>query len=63
MLDLSQLTFIDSSGIHVILELQKRCAQQNVRFVIAPGSSAGQRAFEVLGLARALPFLSATPWG
>jgi anti-anti-sigma factor len=63
VLDLSQLTFIDSSAIHVILELQKRCAQQNVRLVIAPGPRAVQRPFEVLGLTRALPFLTAAPWG
>jgi anti-anti-sigma factor len=63
VLDLSQLTFIDSSAIHVILGLQKRCAQQNVRLVIAPGPRAVQRPFEVLGLTRALPFLADAPWG
>jgi hypothetical protein len=52
VLDLSRLTFIDSSAIHIILELQKRCARQQVRLVIAPGSRAVQRPFEVLELTR-----------
>ena len=63
VLDLSQLTFIDSSAIHVILELQKRCAQRNVRLVIAPGPRAVQRPFEILGLTIALPLLTARGWG
>jgi anti-sigma B factor antagonist len=59
VLDLSQLTFIDSSAIHVILELQNRAAQQNIRLVIAPGGRAVQRPFEVLGLTATLPFRTA----
>jgi anti-sigma B factor antagonist len=59
VLDLSQLTFIDSSAIHVILELQNRAAQQNIRLVIAPGGRAVQRPFEVLGLTATLPFRAA----
>jgi anti-sigma B factor antagonist len=62
VLDLSQLTFIDTSAIHVILELQSRAARQNTRLVITPGGRAVQRPFEVLGLAAALPFLNATAW-
>lgn len=59
VLDLSQLTFIDTSAIHVILELQTRSAQQNVRLVIAPGRRAVQHPFEVLGLTAVLPFRNA----
>jgi anti-anti-sigma factor len=57
VLDLSQLTFIDSTGIHVALELAKRSIQQNVRLVIVPGPPAVQRPFEILQLTDALPFL------
>jgi len=63
VLDLSQLTFIDSSAIHIMLNLQRRCAQQNVRLVIAPGGRAVQRPFEILGLTTVLPFLTAMGWG
>lgn len=59
VLDLGQLTFIDTSAIHVMLELQHRSAHHGVRLVIAPGSRAVQRPFEVLGLTFALPFLGA----
>lgn len=59
VLDLSQLTFIDSSGIRVILELQKRSAQQDIRLVIVPGPPAVQCLFEILRLTHALPFLAA----
>lgn len=62
VLDLGELTFIDSSAVHVILGLQKRCAQQHVRFVIAPGCRAVQRPFEILGLIPGLPFLAGTAW-
>ncbi len=59
VLDLSQLTFIDSSGIHVVLELQKASTQQNVRLVIVPGPRAVQRPFEILRLTDLLPFVAA----
>jgi anti-sigma B factor antagonist len=59
VLDLSQLTFIDSSGIHVVHELHKRSTHQDAHLVIVPGSGAVQRTFEVLGLVDALPFLTA----
>lgn len=62
VLDLSRLTFIDTSAIHVILELRQRSASQNVRLVIAPGGRAAQRPFEVLGLTGTLPFLDAAAW-
>jgi anti-anti-sigma factor len=59
VLDLSQLTFIDSSGIHVVEQLHKRSTHQMVRLVIVPGPRAVRRPFEILGLAAALPFLAA----
>jgi anti-anti-sigma factor len=64
VLDLSQLTFIDSSGIQVVLELQKCSTEQGFRFVIVPGPPAVQRPFEILGLTGLLPFLPAAnpPW-
>jgi anti-sigma B factor antagonist len=61
VLDLSQLTFIDSSGIHVVLELHKRSRQRNVRLVIVPGPRAVRRPFEILGLTKVLPFLAMAP--
>jgi anti-anti-sigma factor len=57
VLDLSQLTFIDSSGIHTAIELAKRTRAENVRMVIVPGPRQVQRVFEICGLTDVLPFL------
>jgi anti-anti-sigma factor len=45
VLDLSQLSFIDVSGMRVILELHKRSIQQYVHLVIVPGPRSVQRPF------------------
>jgi anti-sigma B factor antagonist len=58
VLDLSHLSFIDSTGIRVVLEVAKRSSQQNVHLVIVPGSAAVQRTFEVLQMTSVLPFLA-----
>jgi anti-sigma B factor antagonist len=58
VLDLDQVSFIDSSGVHVLVELHKRSARQNVRLVIVPGPRAIQRLFDISQLTEALPFLS-----
>lgn len=59
VLDLSQVSFIDSSGIRVVLELHQRSTQRNVHLVIVPGPRAVRRPFEILGLTDRLPFLRA----
>jgi anti-sigma B factor antagonist len=61
VLDLSALSFIDSTGIHGVIELERRSLGQNVRLVIVPGPPTVQRPFEILGLTDTLPFLAATP--
>ncbi len=60
VLDLHRLSFIDSSGLHITLELHKRAARQNTRLVIVPGPRAVQRPFEICKLTQELPFLPAT---
>jgi anti-sigma B factor antagonist len=57
VLDLSGLRFIDSSGVHVVIELRKRSMLQNTRLVIVPGPRAVQRLFELCQLTNVLPFL------
>jgi anti-anti-sigma factor len=56
VLDLSQLTFIDSSGLRVAVELQKRSRRQNTRLVVVPGSPAAQRLLEMCQLNEVVPF-------
>jgi anti-anti-sigma factor len=50
VLDLSRLSFIDSSGMHATADLHWRVAQQNARLEIIPGPRAVQRAFEICRL-------------
>ena len=56
LLDLSRLTFIDSCGVHVLINARNRCAAQGARLVIIPGPRAVQRVFEICGLIEILPF-------
>lgn len=58
VLDLSRLDFIDSAGIHVVIEPHRRSAQQHTRLVIFPGGPQVQSSFELVGLTEILPFLS-----
>jgi anti-anti-sigma factor len=57
VLDLSRLSFIDSTGLHVVVELHKRCAHQSVRLAIVRGPRAVQRIFEICKLTELLPFI------
>ena len=57
ILDLTRVSFIDSTGVHGVIELQKRSERQNVRLVIVPGPPAVQRVFELVGLTKVLRFL------
>ena len=61
VLDLSQLSFIDSSGVHVVITAHRRCAAQATHLVIIPGPRAVQRVFEVCGLTGSLPFADRNP--
>jgi anti-anti-sigma factor len=56
VIDLSRLSFIDSTGIRVLIETHKRCTEQETRLVIIPGRHAVQRVFEVCQLIDSLPF-------
>ena len=58
VLDLSHLSFIDTSGMHDIMDLHERSTQQSMRLVIIPGPRAVQRPFELLELTDKLPFLT-----
>jgi anti-sigma B factor antagonist len=55
-LDLTGLTFIDSTGIRAIVAAQKLCQERAHEFAIVPGNATVQRAFEATGLLGALPF-------
>ncbi len=58
VLDLSQLSFMDSTGVHLALELFDRAAMQGYRLVIVPGPACTQRVFDACGLTACVPFVA-----
>jgi anti-sigma B factor antagonist len=54
--DLSKITFIDSSGLAAIIRAGQRCRGHKYEFRLTPGPVAVQRLFEVAGLLDILPF-------
>jgi anti-sigma B factor antagonist len=57
VLDLRDLTFMDSTGVHVTTELARDAARLNLEFAIVPGPRAVQHVFEICQRATALPFV------
>jgi anti-anti-sigma factor len=48
-LDLRKLTFLDSSGVHVVLFARDLCRERGCDFVVVPGPTHVQRPFELCG--------------
>lgn len=59
ILDLSQVTFIDSSGLHAIVTAQARLAEADCRLVLVPGGRQVQRIFELTGVDHLFEFVGA----
>jgi anti-anti-sigma factor len=55
-LDLSDLRFVDSTGVGVIVRLADETRERGIDLTIAPGPPEVQRVFEVSGLVDVLPF-------
>jgi anti-sigma B factor antagonist len=58
VLDLSRLTFMDSSGLRMVVRLDVGAREGAFGLSIVPGPDNVQQVFEIVGLADALPFLS-----
>ncbi len=56
VLDLSGLSFMDSTGVHGTIEAARWSSRLNVRLVIVPGPPTVQRIFEICQLTQTLPF-------
>ena len=57
VIDLSRLSFVDSTGLAMFVALERRCrANGGPALVIRPGPPAVQRLFELVGAAGRLPF-------
>jgi anti-anti-sigma factor len=59
VLDLSRLTFVDSSAVHAAIQLSQRSQAEHFHFAIVPGSRAVQRIFDICHFTETLPFTRA----
>lgn len=60
-IDLSELEFIDSTGIAVLVAAHQRLNSDATRLRLVPSQASGvQRVMDVTGLAKELPFVSGT---
>jgi anti-sigma B factor antagonist len=59
VLDLRDVTFMDSTGLHLILETDAAARAAEWELQLIPGPAHVQRVFELAGLRDALPFISA----
>jgi anti-anti-sigma factor len=60
-IDLRELTFIESTGIRLILEAYMRSSEGGHRLVVVRGSEAIQRLFRTCDVERRLPFVDRLP--
>jgi anti-sigma B factor antagonist len=56
VLDLRQVTFMDSTALHVVLDHHRRAARDSMRFSLIDGPAAVSRVLEITGLRGVLEF-------
>jgi anti-sigma B factor antagonist len=56
-IDLCRLTFIDSTGMRLLLQAEDRSSRGTSRLVLTRGTEAVQRIFEICDLTNRLPFV------
>ena len=58
VLDLSGLSFIDSTGLRIVLDFSERCGGQDGRLGVIAGTPAVDRLLDIVGLRDRLPLIS-----
>ena len=58
LLDLSGLTFIDSTGLRIVLDCNERCGGSDGRLQIIAGTPAVDRLIDIVGLRDRLPLIT-----
>lgn len=56
LIDLSELEFLDSAGLHALLDGHRRLCERGLELVLRPGPRAVQRMFELTGAGSVLRF-------
>jgi anti-anti-sigma factor len=57
VLDLSDVCFMDSGGLHCLLEVQRASRAAGVEFLLVPGPPQVQQVFEITGTDETLRFV------
>jgi anti-anti-sigma factor len=57
IVDLSELQFVDSTGLRCLLDLNAEARQDGFSLALVPGSRAVQRVFEITRTIDLLPFI------
>ncbi len=58
VLDLREVCFLDSTGVHLLFTWTAACEADGIDFRVIPGPPAVQRVIELAGLADRVPFTS-----
>ena len=58
VLDLSGLTFIDSTGLRLVLDVNERCGGSVDRLRVIAGAPAVERLLDIVGLRERLPLIA-----
>jgi anti-sigma B factor antagonist len=61
LLDMADVTFLDSTGVGVLIGTERRVALERGRLIVCRPSSAVMRVLDVLGVARFLHIVSTAP--
>ena len=57
VLDMRDLSFIDSTGVHLLIELDQRARREGFELSLVAPAPPGDRAIQVCGLDKVLPFV------
>ena len=61
VLDLGGLSFLDTSGLQIVVEISRRARAEHFELTLLPGARGVQRVFEIAGLSDMLPFADRSP--
>lgn len=56
VLDLTEVSFLDSTGVHLVLTWARHAESDGIALTVVPGPPSVQRVFELTGLLDRLPF-------
>lgn len=56
VIDLSEVTYMDSSGLRLIIATSHQCHENKTEFALVPGPPEVQRLFDLTGATENLPF-------